>query len=91
MARCYLSSPSLIRVDEVSVGLAPLVVDQILDSLMRLAREGIALVEKYVTWPKELASTVHLPNRGELTFTGPASELDEARVLYDYLGASVGG
>ena len=91
MARCYLSSPSLILLDEVSMGLAPLIVDQIFESLMRLASEGIAilLVEQYVNLALDLASTVHLLNRGELTFSGPASELDDERVLTDYLGANV--
>jgi branched-chain amino acid transport system ATP-binding protein len=93
VARCYLSSPSLILLDEVSMGLAPLIVDQIFESLMRLASEGIAilLVEQYVNLALDLASTVHLLNRGELTFSGPASELDDERVLNDYLGANVGG
>ena len=91
VARCYLSSPSIILLDEVSMGLAPLIVDQIFDSLMRLASEGIAilLVEQYVNLALDLASTVHLLNRGELTFSGPASELDDERVLNDYLGANV--
>ena len=92
VARCYLSSPSLILLDEVSMGLAPLIVDQIFDSLMRLAREGIAilLVEQYVNLALQLASTVNLLSRGELTFTGPASDLDDERVLNDYLGAGGG-
>ena len=92
VARCYLSSPTLILLDEVSMGLAPIIVDQIFESLMHLASEGIAilLVEQYVNLALELASTVHLLNRGELTFTGPAAELDDQRVLNDYLGAHVG-
>jgi branched-chain amino acid transport system ATP-binding protein len=91
-ARCYLSSPSVILLDEVSMGLAPLIVDQIFESLISLSAEGIAivLVEQYVNIALELASTVHLLNRGELTFTGAASELDDKRLLRDYLGASLG-
>lgn len=93
VARCYLAFPSIVLLDEVSMGLAPQVVDQIFDSLMSLVTEGISilLVEQYVNRALEMATTVHLLNRGELVFTGPARDLDKETVLSGYLGADVPG
>jgi len=92
VARCYVSSPSVVLLDEVSMGLAPRIVDQIFESLMRLVSEGISilLVEQYVNRALEMASTVYLLNRGEIAFSGPASDLDEATVMRGYLGADLG-
>jgi branched-chain amino acid transport system ATP-binding protein len=93
VARCYLSSPSLILLDEVSIGLAPRIVDQIFESLLRLAAEGIAmvLVEQYVNRALEMAQTAHILDRGRIVFTGEASSLDEETVMRGYLGGRLDG
>jgi branched-chain amino acid transport system ATP-binding protein len=88
VARAYLARPKVVLLDEVSMGLAPKIIDQIFDSLMQLVREGISilLVEQYVNRALELASSAHLLNRGELVFSGAAGELDEEMMLQGYLG-----
>jgi len=91
VARCYLAKPSVILLDEVSMGLAPRIVDQIFESLMRVVSDGVSilLVEQYVNRALEMATTVHLLNRGQIAFSGPAADLDEDTVLRGYLGADL--
>ena len=89
LTRAYVRQPRLILLDEVSMGLAPKVVDDIFVFLGRLAAEGTALllVEQYVTRALELADYVSMLNRGVLAFAGEPSELDEEDVFQRYLGA----
>jgi branched-chain amino acid transport system ATP-binding protein len=89
LARCYLSSPSLVLLDEVSMGLGPAVVDEIFDSLANLASRGtsVLLVEQYVSRALKLAETVHLLRKGSIDFSGPAENISEDDVARGYLSA----
>ena len=73
------------------MGLAPKIVDQIYASLRTLARGGatLVIVEQYVNRALAMSDTVHLLNRGRVTFSGAPSELDEQAVLEGYLGADI--
>jgi branched-chain amino acid transport system ATP-binding protein len=88
LARAYLSGPSVVLLDEVSMGLAPKIVDEIFQALGRLSDAGVALllVEQYVNRALEMADQVVLLDRGSVTFAGPPSALDENAVLRGYLG-----
>jgi branched-chain amino acid transport system ATP-binding protein len=92
LARCVLANPSVVLLDEVSMGLAPIVVDQIFGSLQQLATRGVALllVEQYVNRALAMADVAHLLNRGKLIYSGPPSGLDEEAVLHGYLGTQMG-
>ena len=92
LARCYLAAPEIVLLDEVSMGLAPRIVDEIFDALLSLAATGVALllVEQYVSRALEMADTVHLLDRGSITFAGPSTDLDPATVMRGYLGADLG-
>jgi branched-chain amino acid transport system ATP-binding protein len=91
LARAYLSNPKVVLLDEVSMGLAPKVVDEIFETLQQLASTGVTLllVEQFVTRALAMSDTVHLLNRGRLAFSGPPGELDEDEVLKGYLGADL--
>ena len=91
LARAYLSDPSFVFLDEVSMGLAPRIVDEIFEFLGRLAREGAALllVEQYVVRALRLADYVYILDRGRIAFAGEPGELDEADVFRTYVGAGV--
>ncbi len=91
LSRCFLSEPSIVLLDEVSMGLAPRIVDEIFVALSDLASRGVALllVEQYVHRALEMADAVHLINRGELSFSGRPSELDEDALTRDYLGSDI--
>jgi branched-chain amino acid transport system ATP-binding protein len=91
LSRSYLASPAVVLLDEVSMGLAPKVIDDIFEALRRLAAKGVALllVEQYVHRALAMADVVYLLNRGRVTFSGPPSKLDEAELMRGYLGASL--
>jgi branched-chain amino acid transport system ATP-binding protein len=88
LARAYLSGPRVVLLDEVSMGLAPKVVDEIFETIHNLAATGLSLVlvEQYVHRALELAHDVVLLDRGTVAFAGPADSLDQAAVLRGYLG-----
>jgi branched-chain amino acid transport system ATP-binding protein len=88
LARAYIQSPKVILLDEVSMGLAPLIVDEIFEFLTRLAAAGAALllVEQYVTKALALADYVYLLQRGEVAFVGEPGELDGEDLFARYLG-----
>ena len=92
LARAYLARPKVMLLDEVSLGLAPKVVDEIFDFLGRLRSEGasLLLVEQYVTRALALADYVYLMNRGEITYRAEPSELENDDVFARYLGTGVG-
>lgn len=93
LARAWLADPDVVLLDEVSMGLAPLVVDEIFEALGRLRDTGAALllVEQYVDRALAMADVVYLLDRGRVTFTGPATDLDRDAVLQSYLGIVPGG
>ena len=88
LSRAYLARPRLILLDEVSMGLAPLIVDRIFESLDQLAATGAALVivEQYINRVVAMADTAYLLARGEVTWSGPAADLDADVVMANYLG-----
>jgi len=92
LVRAFVTSPKLVVVDEASLGLAPLVVDQIFETLQRIVATGAALllVEQYVNRALELADHVYLMNRGQIVFSGPSDELQGEEVFERYLGIEVG-
>jgi branched-chain amino acid transport system ATP-binding protein len=88
LVRTVLTEPKIVVVDEASLGLAPIVVDRIFDTLKRIAQSGTSLliVEQYVTRAIELADSVYLLNRGEVVFSGAATEVHGDEVFERYLG-----
>jgi branched-chain amino acid transport system ATP-binding protein len=94
LARARLASPTLILLDEVSMGLAPRIVEQIFEALEILSRSGAALlmVEQYVSKALAMAEFAYILDRGTISFDGLASELDADEVMSRYLsqGASEG-
>ena len=87
LSRAFLSSPSLVLVDEVSMGLAPKLVDQIFEILVAIAAQGVSvlLVEQYVSRALELADYAYVLRRGEIVLQGTTAEIDYADVASTYL------
>jgi branched-chain amino acid transport system ATP-binding protein len=90
MAVAYIRDPELVLVDEASLGLAPLVVDEIFSFLAGLRSSGVALliVDQYVTRALDLADRAYLLNQGEIEFDGTPEELRGDDVFERYLGAA---
>jgi branched-chain amino acid transport system ATP-binding protein len=82
--------PSVILLDEVSMGLAPQVIDQIFGFLTELAAGGASLlvVEQYVPRALELADYVYVLRQGRVAFVGEPVELTTEDVFAAYLGTS---
>jgi len=91
IARGLMSRPTLLMLDEPSLGLAPQLVDEMFQLVAQLHATGVTilLVEQNVERTLDIAGRVYLLNTGEVEFEGMASELRE-RVDFEsaYLGGS---
>jgi branched-chain amino acid transport system ATP-binding protein len=89
IGRCLMGAPELIMFDEPSLGLAPLVVRDVLDTIRELNAEGITclLVEQNVALSLKLASRAYVLENGRVTLSGSGSQLlADDRVRSAYLG-----
>ena len=88
LARAYVAGATTVLLDEVSMGLAPKIIDEIFGYLHQLASRGAALllVEQYVARALELADFVYILNKGRVQFVGESDELGEEQILASYLG-----
>jgi branched-chain amino acid transport system ATP-binding protein len=88
LAHAYVADPSIVLLDEVSLGLAPLIVDEIYESLHQLAGAGksLLLVEQYVGRALELADYVYVLKKGRVEFVGEPGQLRDGQLLGSYLG-----
>ena len=90
IGRALLARPRLLLLDEPSLGLAPLVVDGIFETLKELRAEGttILLVEQNAARAMEIADRAYVLRSGELTLEGPGAELAARE---DFVAAYLGG
>ena len=89
MARVLVEAPPLLIADELSLGLAPIIVDEIYAQLARLRAEGTALliVEQHVSRALALCDRVILLEHGSIIWQGPASEAgDRVVAIFDTSG-----
>jgi len=88
LARAFLSNPSVVLVDEVSIGLAPVVIDELFVALERLvaSRVAVLMVDQYVRRAIGMADVVYLMKQGQITFRGQSDEVDNDSLMQAYLG-----
>jgi len=89
IARCLMGQPDLVMFDEPSLGLAPTVVQAVLQTIRDLNREGLTcvLVEQNVAVSLKLASRAYVLENGRVTLSGTGEELlADDRVRQAYLG-----
>ena len=89
IARGLMSNPKLLMLDEPSVGLAPMIVKEIMGILSNLKARGttIILVEQNARAALKVADRVYVMERGRMVLTGSAEELlQDPRVQHAYLG-----
>lgn len=87
LSRAYLSDPRVVLVDEVSLGLAPVIVDQLFHFLGSLLARGTALliVEQYVSRALDIAAEVYVLSRGQVVLRAASAEVSEADLFERYL------
>ena len=89
LARGLMAGPRLLLLDEPSLGLAPIVVEQLFDVIPRIRETGVTvfIVEQDVRSSLELADTGYVMENGRIVQTGPAVKLlDDPLIKEAYLG-----
>lgn len=89
LARTCAQQPRVVLLDEVSMGLAPKIVEEIFQYVAGLAAAGasLLLVEQYVTRALAAADFVYLLHKGRVQFAGEPGELDGEDLFSSYVGA----
>lgn len=85
IAQALVIRPRVLLVDELSLGLAPAIVQRLGQMLRRIAGEGVGvlLIEQFTTLALALASQAHVMERGSLIFSGSAEALrDDPSILH---------
>jgi ABC-type branched-subunit amino acid transport system ATPase component/predicted MFS family arabinose efflux permease len=77
LGQAFLARPKLLMIDELTLGLAPVVVEELLEIVRAIHAEGttVLLVEQSVNVALEVAQRAVFMEKGELRFSGPTSEL----------------
>ena len=89
LARAFATAPKVIVADEMSLGLAPLMVDLMFEGLEVARRSGVTviMIEQYVHRALAFAEECIVLNRGRLAWSGPAGAAGD-KVLAQYLGSA---
>jgi branched-chain amino acid transport system ATP-binding protein len=77
LAQALVSQPRFVLIDELSLGLAPVIVKRLVPTIRTVAESGVGvlLIEQFATVALGLANRAHVMDRGRLRFSGLASEL----------------
>ncbi|MGI9597920.1 MAG: ABC transporter ATP-binding protein [Acidimicrobiales bacterium] len=91
LARAMVGDPKVLLVDEMSLGLAPIIVERLLPIVRRIADEtgaAVLIVEQHIQMALSVADRAYVMSHGEITMSGTAAELSERRDLLEasYLG-----
>ena len=93
IGRGIMAKPSLLMIDELSLGLAPRLVDELVLALGKISRAGVAMlvVEQDVMTALDLADVGFVLDEGRIVLSGPSAALrTDASVREAYLGVEVG-
>ena len=89
IGRALLGKPKLLLLDEPSMGLAPIMVEKIFDTVRRIAAQGVTilLVEQNAKLALEISSRAYVMESGSITLAGASNTLlDDPKVRTAYLG-----
>jgi branched-chain amino acid transport system ATP-binding protein len=83
LAQALISQPRYLLIDELSLGLAPVVVSRLIPVIRTVAESGtgVLLIEQFATVALGLANYAHIMEGGRIRFSGPASELRDNPAL----------
>jgi branched-chain amino acid transport system ATP-binding protein len=90
VCRALLVDAPIVMADELSVGLAPVVVDEIFDAVEMLRAEGrsLLIVEQYADRVLRVADYVYILHKGAIEFVGEPAQLADGSLFHRYLGGS---
>jgi len=90
VARALATEPAVLLLDELSIGLAPMIVEELYGIVAEIAKDGVSIlvVEQFARVVLHVADIVVIMVRGRITATGPPAEL-ETELASAYLGASL--
>ena len=90
LARAFVAEPRVLLLDEPSLGLAPLVVDEVFAAVARFQALGtsVVLVEQYVHRALAVADDAVVLASGRVAWSGPAAAVDERALAVRYLGGA---
>ena len=95
LAQALVSQPRFVIIDELSLGLAPVVVQRLMPTIRSMAESGIGvlLIEQFATVALALADRAYVMEGGQIRYSGPARELrDHPDLLHSaYLLAGSAG
>jgi branched-chain amino acid transport system ATP-binding protein len=79
LAQALVSQPRFVLIDELSLGLAPVIVERLIPRIRKVADSGVGvlLIEQFATVALGLANGVHIMEGGSLRFSGEAQELKD--------------
>ena len=85
IARALMARPRLLLLDEPSLGLAPVVIDEVFDALVQIGAQGVSilLVEQDVERALSLATRAYLLVEGRVAAEGPSAELRQSDAVRD--------
>jgi branched-chain amino acid transport system ATP-binding protein len=89
IARALMARPKLLLLDEPSMGLAPVVIQEVYRAILRLKAEGttLLLVEQFARTALRVADYAYVMDRGAIAVAGTPAELGrDMRVVEAYLG-----
>jgi branched-chain amino acid transport system ATP-binding protein len=92
LARAFAAEPQLLMLDEISMGLAPKITEQLFDTIRVAAKSGISmlLIEQYVDAALELADYCYVLEKGRIVDVGEAEDLRNSEALTAaYLGVGL--
>jgi branched-chain amino acid transport system ATP-binding protein len=89
VARALVTDPAVVLADELSVGLAPVVVDEIFEAVaaLRAAGRSLLIVEQYVDRALAVADYVYILHKGRIAFVGEPAQCRAEDVYQQYLGS----
>jgi branched-chain amino acid transport system ATP-binding protein len=94
LARAILGRPNVLLVDEMSLGLAPLIVKRLMPVMRSLADDGVGvlLVEQFAQLALAVGDTALVMNQGRIVYSGPSAELlrNQSLLQRAYLGHAEG-